>query len=301
MALASSAPRRCGVALQPRRRSRCPPRAAAASPAAAAGDSEECAATFVTATNAAGEAHTTIRLQAAEFPGLLRVIAWALQGLSIHVARAMLHTTSDGVAEDVLLVTDAAGQPLTDDRAACVASRLAGLLDTCVRARVGDPSLLERGPVLIDSSLSPAWSLVRVKNEEPGKQQQGVCVVCVCVCLGAAGWPAGPHPSGCLAFLVCRRPRRAACARAPPLHPLSHSHTHAHARMRTRARAHPHRILPAASSSSPRCWPGWGYPSGRRTRRLTGSGRSSCPTTRARRSPTARSRVGPRSIPTPVL
>jgi UTP:GlnB (protein PII) uridylyltransferase len=48
--------------------------------------------------------------QVADYPGLLRVIAWMLNGLGMRVHNACLKTTSDGIAEDSFWLTDYAGR-----------------------------------------------------------------------------------------------------------------------------------------------------------------------------------------------
>ena len=55
-------------------------------------------------------AQPVARVQTSDYPGLLRLIAWLLNGLDIRVARAKLHTSQDGIVKDLFWVTDSNGK-----------------------------------------------------------------------------------------------------------------------------------------------------------------------------------------------
>ena len=70
----------------------------------------ECYLALVSATNDADPHATRLNVSVVDFPGLLRVVAWVLNGLELQVVRAKL-STDDNMAGQEFFITDLNGEP----------------------------------------------------------------------------------------------------------------------------------------------------------------------------------------------
>lgn len=128
--------------------------AAAAADAAASGSDVSdddgdglpaCSPAFVSWSNDSPH-YTQFTIDVTDYAGLLRVVAWCLNGLSCRVHNAVLRTSRDddgagsddplgggntAAASDVLWVTDLRGRKLSDKKAADVAARLEEYVSFC--------------------------------------------------------------------------------------------------------------------------------------------------------------------------
>lgn len=124
----------------------------------------------VTVDNGADPAFTKVTVEVSDFPGLLRLIAWLLNGLDIKVCRAQLSTTQ-GYAKDFFMVKDALTDKQVKDPQA-LQERLEDFLATCVPAAVEHAqadsahAVYTAGHVVVDNS-NPVekFTVVRVTND----------------------------------------------------------------------------------------------------------------------------------------
>lgn len=125
----------------------------------------ECFAGIVSLDNESDPAHTLLRVEADDFAGLIRVLAWTLTGLGLNVNNALIQTEG-GVASDLFFVTDLRGRKLSDAAALEVAERLQDMVDDVCRvttdgefteARIGDVIHLtnESHPTCTELTITP--------------------------------------------------------------------------------------------------------------------------------------------------
>eukprot|EP00775_Hariotina_reticulata_P007583 gene7583-7788_t len=74
---------------------------------------------------------TQISIDVTDYPGLLRVITWVLNGLGCRAQNAVLKTSEDGQAQDTFWITDLRGRKLPDAVAEDVATRLEDFVSYC--------------------------------------------------------------------------------------------------------------------------------------------------------------------------
>ena len=113
---------------------------------------EEPAVCALASVSARQEADATVlHVEAADFPGLLRTLAWVLEGLALRVVGADLTTGPDGIAVDEFRVVTEAGKPVADPE--LLASRVEDWLASCAPAPADrTATALELGGVRIKAA-----------------------------------------------------------------------------------------------------------------------------------------------------
>eukprot|EP00878_Enallax_costatus_P001102 GHUV01001239.1.p1 GENE.GHUV01001239.1~~GHUV01001239.1.p1 ORF type:complete len:322 (+),score=48.37 GHUV01001239.1:268-1233(+) len=98
-----------------------------------------------------------------DYPGLLRVITWVMNGLGCRVHNAVLKTSEDGGANDTFWVTDLRGRKLSDAAAADVAERLEDFVSYCAPPE-GDAEFTEFtcGDIAVSNVAHPEWTEVTI-------------------------------------------------------------------------------------------------------------------------------------------
>ncbi|GLC36856.1 hypothetical protein PLESTB_000185600 [Pleodorina starrii] len=91
----------------------------------------ECLYSAVEVDNAAHPLYTTLTVQGPDTPGLLRVLSWVLNGMSVRVQHGLLETTPEGLVRDTMWVTDFRGRKLKDSSAESLRARLEDFLVMC--------------------------------------------------------------------------------------------------------------------------------------------------------------------------
>ncbi|KAI8464729.1 MAG: hypothetical protein J3K34DRAFT_104686 [Monoraphidium minutum] len=142
------------------------PRAASAARASKRSIDSECFAGIVALDNESDPRYTVLRVEADDFAGLIRVLAWTLTGLGLNVCNALIQTDG-GVASDLFFVTDNRGRKLSDSAALEVTERLQDMVDDVCRtnnrdgefseARVGSVILLtnDTHPTCTELTITP--------------------------------------------------------------------------------------------------------------------------------------------------
>ena len=140
-----------------------PPR----SPSPTDSTADACSVGFATIDANASPTSTVLRVEAKDYPGVVRVLAWALAGLGVTVENAVLTTTADGIVDNTFWITDARGRKLVPDEAELVAERVAGMVSVC--APPAAPLAAARhvaagGRVVVDNAQHPSLTVVTVSG-----------------------------------------------------------------------------------------------------------------------------------------
>ncbi|KAL0033670.1 hypothetical protein WJX79_011130 [Trebouxia sp. C0005] len=91
-------------------------------------EGEYCMPGEVSLDNESHKDFTILRVEVKDYPGLLRVIAWVINGLELVVQNARLKTQKDGIANNTFWITTDGGRKLDLKRAELVAERLASAM-----------------------------------------------------------------------------------------------------------------------------------------------------------------------------
>lgn len=129
-------------------------------------DSEWCAPTFVTWENKEREDCTVLNVDSPDYPGLLRILAWAMNGMELRVQSASLNVTDDGFAENKFYVTSYGGKKLSDKYAAICAERLSEFAFYCKPSDEAEGKTeFTRGKVTVSNSAHELYSTLTVRGE----------------------------------------------------------------------------------------------------------------------------------------
>jgi len=101
-----------------------------------------------------------------DYPGLLRVISWVLNGLGMRVQRAHLRTTEQSTAHDEFWLTDLRGAKLSGEAAAAVAERVTDFVQRCGPSAAADAALdFVCGNISVSNGAHARYTLVTVAGE----------------------------------------------------------------------------------------------------------------------------------------
>ncbi|GIL51160.1 hypothetical protein Vafri_7229 [Volvox africanus] len=125
----------------------------------------ECQISIVEVDNKAHPQYTMLTVQGPDTPGLLRVLAWVLNGMTVRVQHALLETTPDDMTRDSLWVTDFRGQKLTDSSAESLRSRLEDFLIVCGTEVAVTNDEWQCGAIEVSNTVHPELTQVIVRGE----------------------------------------------------------------------------------------------------------------------------------------
>lgn len=132
-------------------------------------DGEWCAPSLVTVDNESHPKFTVFQVSVQDYPGLLRVLAWVLNGLELRVQNAQFKTV-DGYAENKVWLTTYSGNKLTDKYAQTCADRVRDFALFCVPNRTEHlRTEFGKGNITLSNSQHPDYSLLTIKGE-PDRQ-----------------------------------------------------------------------------------------------------------------------------------
>eukprot|EP01026_Neomeris_dumetosa_P070932 TRINITY_DN712_c0_g1_i1.p2 TRINITY_DN712_c0_g1~~TRINITY_DN712_c0_g1_i1.p2 ORF type:complete len:293 (-),score=28.74 TRINITY_DN712_c0_g1_i1:321-1199(-) len=94
-------------------------------------DADVCFPAFVYYDNEVNPDFTTVQIEISDYPGLVRVIAWVLEGLDLVVRNALLSTSEEGVVQNTFYVTDSRNKKLSNSVAEDVVDRLREFVTYC--------------------------------------------------------------------------------------------------------------------------------------------------------------------------
>ena len=132
---------------------------------------DSCSPGYVTVDNASSSTCTKLHLEAQDYLGLTRVVAWVLGGLGLLVRDARLATGEDGWAKNEFWVTTESGKKLSDKRAQAASERLAEFVTYCTPPprKAGEEARCEAGGIRVDSGekAHERWTVVTVRGGFP--------------------------------------------------------------------------------------------------------------------------------------
>ncbi|GFR47527.1 hypothetical protein Agub_g9245 [Astrephomene gubernaculifera] len=170
-----------------------------------------CTRSTVTVDNSSHPRYTVITVKAPDTPGLVRVLSWVLNGMSVRVQHGTLASEGpEGGARDTLWVTDFRGRKLRDSSAASLGSRLEDFLVVCGGEEAGEGEGRQEwqcGSIEVSNRLHPDMTQVIIRGE-PSAHKPGFLlelasaltgVGAVIVAGGIQGGPDAPCPEAAVA------------------------------------------------------------------------------------------------------
>lgn len=132
-------------------------------------DDDACALTFVSADNQSDQDYTILNVEVPAFPGLLRTLAWVLNGLDMVAHQATIKTDAEGVAHNKFYVLTRRGKKLSDGKAELLAERVRDFMATCsgAQTRPDIPTEFCCGPICVSNSTNDEHTLVAVQEDRP--------------------------------------------------------------------------------------------------------------------------------------
>ena len=83
-----------------------------------------CALAFINVDNKKNPNFTVMQIEVQDYPGLLRVISWVLNGLEMVAQNAILSTSADGIANNTFWLSTRSGTKLSNATADLLADRV---------------------------------------------------------------------------------------------------------------------------------------------------------------------------------
>lgn len=137
----------------------------AKAPPASAGD-EWCAVAYVHVDNRKNSSFTVMEIEIADYPGLLRVVAWCLNGLEMVAQNAILSTSADGIAHNTFWLSTRRGGKLSDAAAEALAERVREVLAYCSpRPEEAEQTEFALGPIAVSNTVHSQYTVVTVAEQ----------------------------------------------------------------------------------------------------------------------------------------
>lgn len=136
-------------------------------------EEEGCIVPFCTIDNKSNPEFTVLDIEMPDVPGLLRTLAWTLNGLDMVAHNAIVRTTADGMAQDSFWLLTRKGKKLSDEKAELLGERVRDFLIRCSEGPVASvPAAaplteFSSGPITVSNSEHPEYTLVSVQEEQP--------------------------------------------------------------------------------------------------------------------------------------
>lgn len=135
-----------------------------------------CQASFVMVDNNAHPLYTKLTLEVNDYPGLLRIVAWVLNGLGVRVEHGLLKTESDSsTANDIFWLTNFQGRKLSDSSARNLSERLQDFVVVCAPQTEQQNSQKQEwtyGNIQISNAAHPQYTQIVVRGE-PNSSKPG--------------------------------------------------------------------------------------------------------------------------------
>eukprot|EP01025_Chloroclados_australasicus_P008439 TRINITY_DN1299_c0_g2_i4.p2 TRINITY_DN1299_c0_g2~~TRINITY_DN1299_c0_g2_i4.p2 ORF type:complete len:373 (-),score=25.46 TRINITY_DN1299_c0_g2_i4:325-1443(-) len=143
-------------------------------------DAEVCYPAFVSYDNQQNQNFTVVQLEINDYPGLVRVIAWVIEGLDLVVQNALLSTTDEGLVSDTFYLTDSRNRKLSDREAEDVVDRLREFVTYCSpdNVEMDATELYQEGVGRVSNTADPLKTEVIVnQNGNPPSLLQLACAI----------------------------------------------------------------------------------------------------------------------------
>lgn len=129
-------------------------------------EGEYCMPGEVSLDNESHKDFTILRVEVKDYPGLLRVIAWVINGLELVVQNARLKTQKDGTANNTFWITTDGGRKLDLKRAELVAERVGDFVIYCTpNQHAVEAQEFQEGPIYLSNKEHDEYSVVSVVSE----------------------------------------------------------------------------------------------------------------------------------------
>ena len=126
---------------------------------------EFCAPAYVFVDNRKNPNFTVMDIEVQDYPGLLRVLAWVLNGLEMVAQNAILSTNNDGVAHNTLWLSTRRGRKLSDAAADLLAERVREFLTYCSpRPEENEQTEFTLGPISVSNVEHSQYTVVTVRE-----------------------------------------------------------------------------------------------------------------------------------------
>jgi hypothetical protein len=108
-----------------------------------------------------------MEIEVLDYPGLMRVLAWVLNGLDIVAQNAVLSTSNDSVAQNTLWLSTRSGKKLKDASADLLAERVRDFLTYC-SPRPGEEAAgeLSTGLIKVSNTEHPTYTVITVQERK---------------------------------------------------------------------------------------------------------------------------------------
>ncbi|KAK9830186.1 hypothetical protein WJX72_010186 [[Myrmecia] bisecta] len=124
-------------------------------------EGEYCMPGELTIDNQTNDKFTILELEVKDYPGLLRVVAWVLNGLELIVENATLKTDQDGIARNTFWLTDVGGRKLKNEVAELVAERVGDFVTYCTPDKQAlSANQFRNGNILVDNQEDEKYTIV---------------------------------------------------------------------------------------------------------------------------------------------
>lgn len=111
---------------------------------------------------------TVLEVEVQDYPGLLGVLAWVLNGLDVMARNALVRTTPEGMAHNCFWLTGRSGRKLRDDTAAMLADRVRDYVMYCTPPPEMDSVMEWRaGNARVSNAEHDRCTVVTVTEEDP--------------------------------------------------------------------------------------------------------------------------------------
>lgn len=140
--------------------------ASADSSAEPAYEDDFCAPAYVFVDNRKNPNFTVLDIEVQDYPGLLRVLAWVLNGLEMVAQNAILSTNNDGIAHNTLWLSTRGGRKLSDRGADLLAERVREFLTYCSpRPEEKEQTEYMLGPISVSNTEHSQYTVITVREQ----------------------------------------------------------------------------------------------------------------------------------------
>ncbi|CAK0782542.1 hypothetical protein CVIRNUC_005760 [Coccomyxa viridis] len=130
-------------------------------------EGEYCMPGEINIDNESSKTSTKLTVEVKDYPGLLRVIAWVINGVDLLVENAKLSTDDEGIAQNTLWVTDRRGRKLSNFHAEMLAERIGDFVVYCTPdAKTLSSKQFESGRVLVDNEAEQDLTVVTINERK---------------------------------------------------------------------------------------------------------------------------------------
>lgn len=124
-----------------------------------------CSILDVRVDNVADPKYTRLTIEVRNYPGLLRTVAWTINGLGVRAQNAKLKTDEEGFASMSFCLCDLKGRKLSDDQAQLVRDSLQNFVQTCMPATTKPQTVWQYGNIHVSNLSHPEYTELVIKGE----------------------------------------------------------------------------------------------------------------------------------------